>query len=176
MGRLVAAAVVVLAVIAAADGAWRVGQGERAAAPSAGTAAPAHGVVAGEALGHVAVGSFTRTRVVRQGREVLGPDDVAGAFPVERSGLIDIAHVAVAPDGTLVLAVWRFPWTGGVHPALQLWRNGRLVAAFPVPHGSFAGGLGFSADGRLVATYSSDRHRATLFDRSGRLEATILAG
>ena len=101
---------------------------------------------------------------------------MAGAFPVVRSGLVDIAHVAVAPDGTLVLAVWRFPWTGGVRTALQLWRKGRLVAAFPVPPGSFAGGLGFSADGRLVATYSSDRRSAKLFDRSGRLESSVLVG
>jgi hypothetical protein len=167
---------VVLAALAAADGLRRAGSGERGAARAAEVGPPVRAVAAGRALGHVAVGSFTRTSVVRQGREVLGSDEVADAFPGVREGTIDIAHVAVAPDGTLVLAVWRFPWTGGVRRALQLWHDGRLVAAFPVPAGSFAGGLGFSADGKLVATYSSDRRRATLFDRSGRLEASVLVG
>jgi hypothetical protein len=176
VGRLVVAAVVVLAAIAAADGARRANSGERSAERAAETGATAPELVAGEALGHVPVGSFTRTSVVRQGREVLGSDEVAAGFPVLRDGLIDIAHVAVAPDGTLVLAVYRFPWGGGMRPALQLWRDGRLVAAFTVPSGSFAGGLGFSADGALVATYSSDRRSATLFDRRGRRAASLLVG
>jgi hypothetical protein len=176
VGRLVVAAVVVLAAVAAVDGLRRAGSGERGEARAADVGPPVGGVVPGEALGHVAVGSFTRTSVVREGREVLGAAEIAAAFPVLREGTIDIAHVAAAPDGTLVLAVWRFPWSGGMRPALELWRDGRLVAAFSVPPGSFAGGLGFSADGTLVATYSSDRRTATLFDRSGRRQASVSLG
>jgi hypothetical protein len=176
VGRILVGAVVVLAAVAAADGLRHAGSDERGEARAADAGSPVREVVAARARGHVAVGSYTRTSVVRHGREVLGSDDVADAFPVVREGMIDIAHVAVAPDGTLVLAVWRFPWTGGMRRALQLWQGRRLVAAFLVPAGSFAGGLGFSADGKLVATYSSDRRRATLFDRSGRLEASVLLG
>jgi hypothetical protein len=176
LGRAVVVAVVVLAAVAAADGVRRVGSEqvvvrEEVQRPRAGMA-----LAPGRAQGHAAVadGRLTRTRVVRDGEEVLSREQIDAAFPAPLEGdLFDVAHVAVAPDGTLALAVYKFPTTGRVRAGIELWRGRRLVGAFPVPSGSFGGGIGFNEDGSLVATFSGARRQATLFARSGRWEAYV---
>jgi hypothetical protein len=175
----VVVAVLVLAAVAAADGVRRAGSEqvvvrEEAQRPRTGMA-----LAPGRAQGHAAVadGRLTRTRVVRDGEEVLSREQIDAAFPAPLEGdLFDVAHVAVAPDGTLVLAVYKFPPGRSVLGAIELWREERLVGAFPVPAGSFGGGIGFSENGSLVATFAGGRSQATLFDRGGRWEAYVPLG
>jgi hypothetical protein len=175
----VVAAVLLLAAIAAAD-AVRRADSERELHPVPLEAAPAPVLAAAGADGFTAAadGRLTRTRVVRYGQEVLSEDQVDNAFrvPLEESGTFDIAHLAVAPDGTLALAVYEFAGSGNVHAGIELWQGERLIGSFGVPPGSFAGGIGFSADGDLVAAFERGRRQATLFDRSGRREADVPLG
>jgi len=166
VARLVVAAVLVVAVVAAADAVRRsVTEQVVERLPQR----PAQQLLLrGDAAGFNAVGAFTRTSVVRAGREVLTAAQVDAAFPGPfPDEPFDIAHVAVAPDGMLVLAVYKFPYHEPAQAGIELWRGNELVGAFPVPDGSFAAGLGFSADGELVAMYSPQR-QATLYDRTGR--------
>jgi hypothetical protein len=164
--RLVVAAVLVVAVVGAAD-AVRRSVSEQVVERPPERPTPLL-LLRGDAEGFSAVGPFTRTSVVREGREVLTAAQVDAAFPAPFPGEpFDIAHVAVAPDGTLVLAVYKFPYHEPARAAIELWRGNELVGAFPVPDGSFAAGLGFSADGELVGMYSPER-QATLYDRAGR--------
>lgn len=166
MGRLVVAAVLVVAVVAAAD-AVRRSVGEQVVERLPDRPAPQL-LLRGDAHGFTAVGPFTRTSVVRDGKEVLSAAQVDAAFPGPfPDEPFDIAHVAVSPDGTLVLAVYKFPYHEPAQAGIELWRGSEFVGAFPVPDGSFAAGLGFSADGELVGMYSPER-QATLYDRSGR--------
>lgn len=174
MSRLLLAAVVVLVAVAAAD-AIRPGGKERVVAEaSERTAAPT--AVHRASSGYVAVGPFTRKRVLRHGREYLSADAIDAAFPsLDRGEPFDVSHLATAPDGTLALAVYRFPAKKPVEAAVELWRDRRLVAAFEVPAGSFGGGLGFAADGRLVATLLADGHSVMLFTRAGERAGSISA-
>lgn len=114
-------------------------------------------------------GPFLNKRVLRAGKEHLPAEAVERAFPVETDGPLDISKVAVAPDGTLVLAVYRFPLGRPAVGALQFWRGRRLVSAFEVPTGYFGGGLAFNRDGNLVAVFSHDGTLRGVYDRSGRL-------
>lgn len=169
------AAVLVLAVVAAADG-LRQGSADRAGARED-APPPGEPLLRGEVGEFAAVGTLTRTRVLRDGREVLSEEEIDEAFPAPLGGIpFDIAHVAVAPDRTLVLAVYKFPAVGPARAGIELWRGRELVGAFTVPPGSFGGGLGFSEDGRLVATYERDKRQATLYDRAGRWEAYVPVG
>jgi hypothetical protein len=175
LARLVVVAVLALAAVAAAD-AVRESSAEQV---TVGPDPPQQGLrpraPAGDTHGYVAVadGRLTKTRVVRQGEEVLSSNDLNRAFPVpfEEGGTFDIADLAVAPDGTLAVAVYKFPAAGAVHAGIELWKDDRLVASFEVPPGSFAGGIGFSSNGALVAAYAGDR--VTLFNRTGRPEASL---
>jgi hypothetical protein len=178
VGKLVVVAVLVIAAVAAADGVRRASS-ERAATqgPEARTE-PVARLVAGHPRGFVAVSDgLTRTRVVRAGEEVLGEQAIDAAFPAPLEGVhFDVAHVAVAPDGTLVLAIYKFPRPGRVQAGIELWRGKRLVGAFPVPAGSFGRGIGFDEGGDLVATFSRGDRKATLFDRAGRRAASLRLG
>ncbi|HEY3069668.1 MAG TPA: hypothetical protein VGJ34_05075 [Gaiellaceae bacterium] len=166
MSKVVVIAVLLLVAIAAAD-AFRPRPAERAVLPQAHAQAPV--VVHRATSGLIAVGAFTRKRVLRNGREYLSEEDVDAAFPAPLEGVpFDIAYVATAPDGTVVLAVYKFPELDPVQAALELWRDGRPLRAFSVPPGSFGGGIGFADDGRLVATLSSDGLLVHLFTRDGR--------
>ena len=178
MGKLVVVAVLVLAAVAAADGVRRMSSEEGAAAEPAGRRAPVARLVAGHARGFVAVSDgLTRNRVVRGGEEVLDEEAIDAAFPAPLEGVhFDVAHIAVAPDGTLVLAIYKFPRPGRAQAGIELWRGKRLVGAFPVPDGSFGGGIGFNLKGDLLATFSLGRRTATLFDRTGRREANVELG
>jgi hypothetical protein len=166
MTKLVVIAVLFLVAIAAAD-AFRPKAGEHALSSEPHEQAPV--VVHRATSGLIAVGAFTRKRVLRNGREYLSEEEVDAAFPAPLLGVpFDIAYVATAPDGTVVLAIHKFPAAGPAQAAIELWRDGRPLRAFIVPPGSFGGGIGFADDGRLVATLSSDGLLVRLFRRDGR--------
>jgi hypothetical protein len=163
--KLVVLGLVVLSAIAAAD-AFR-GEGEERTVSNQTTTTITHALV-GPAPQYVAAGDGMRTHVNRNGREFLTEAQIDAAFPAPLEGLpFDIAHTAVAPDGTLALAVYKLPPTGPIRAAVELWRSGELVKAFIVPTGAFGGGLGFTSDGRHVATVTPDGHTAVLFSRAG---------
>jgi hypothetical protein len=165
MTKLVVLAVLVLTAVAAAD-AFRPAARERQVAQPAGRATPV--VVHHASPGFLTVGALTRKRVLRNGREYLSEEEVDSAFPLSLRGTpFDIAYVASAPDGTVALAVYKFPEIGAAQAAVELWRGDRLVSFFRVPSGVFAGGLGFDSEGRLVATLSSDGLLVHLFTRDG---------
>jgi hypothetical protein len=172
MTRLVVAAVAVVVIVAAAD-TIRPKPDERSMprARAAPVAAVTHPVSSG-----FVVGRRTRTRVLHDGREYLSAEQVDHAFPAAVEGEpFEIAYVASAPDGTLVLAVYKFPEDGAPLAALELWRDRRLIRSFQVPDGSFGGGLGFTSDGRLIATLVSDGLHVRLFTRGGRPAGTAKA-
>jgi hypothetical protein len=174
MTRLVLAAVVVLVAVAAADAIRPQSKEAPVAEASERTAVPR--AVHRSSSGYVAVGDFTRKRVLRHGKEYLSTESIDAAFPSLDSGEpFDISHLATAPDGTLALAIYRFPAKQPVEAAVELWRERRLVAAFAVPPGSFGGGLGFADEGRLVATLLADGHSVVLFTRTGKRVGSVSA-
>ena len=171
MSRLVVAAVVFLAAVAVAD-AMRA----RAPAPSREPTVTvvtlnSHGVIRDDASESISR-QFVETHILRSGRVVLTPEQIAHAFPAELGGRLEIRDIATAPDGTLVVVAVRSPRGRPARGALEFWRDGRLRSAFTVAAAQLDGGLGFSSDG-LVALYSSDRTRATLFDGKGKAVARV---
>jgi hypothetical protein len=118
-------------------------------------------------------GDLFRNNVVRSGNRFLSTDEVAAAFPGESENPIDVSKIAVAPDGTLVLGVYRFRPGLSAEGAVQLWKGRRLVGAFLVPPGYFGGGFAFSRDGALIATLSYDGALNGVFDREGRLVSAL---
>lgn len=167
--RLVVVAVFVLAAAAAGD-AFRGGGAEEAARGTAEPDGPARAtrLVVGNRHPFVAAGPFLQKRVLRRGREFLSAEAVERAFPGGVEGPLDISKVAVAPDRTLVLAVYRFPPGRPAVGALQFWRDRSVVGAFQVPPGFFGGGLAFNHDGSLVALFSHDGQLRGVYDRHGR--------
>ncbi|MBD0291566.1 MAG: hypothetical protein ICV74_09950 [Thermoleophilia bacterium] len=170
--RLVVAAVFVLAAAAAGDAFRPAGGTDAPARPAAGSPS---GSVAGVPRSgrertprYVGEGSFLRKSVVRGRREYLSAEAVEDAFPGSATGPIDISKIAVAPDGTLVLAVYRFPAGQPAVGAVQFWRHRRLVGAFVVPPGFFGGGMAFDRTGALVALFSRDGALRGVYDRAGR--------
>lgn len=167
MSKLVVVGVFVLAAVATAD-AFRDPPRERSASGKA-AAVQERLVVHHASSGLVAVGAFTRKRVLRNGREYLSAEAVDAAFPAPLGGIpFDIAYVAGMSDGTVALGVYKFPADGPARAAIELWRDRKLVSAFRVPDGMFAGGLGFAEHGRLVAALSADGLLVHLFTRDGR--------
>jgi hypothetical protein len=112
-------------------------------------------------------GGFLPSHVVRGADEVLSAAAVAEAFPSFEEGPTEILHLAVAPDGTLVLAVRRFPSNHQLLGALELWRGDRLVATWAVPPRWFAGGIGFVRPGGRIAVFGLDGGLAAVYDRRG---------
>lgn len=168
--RIVVGAVLVLAAAAAGDA--LVGGAEQAAvAPTArdreggreetGFALAREGTYEGD-------GRYLETRVLRAGREHLSAEAVAAAFPGAEGGLIDILRVAVAPDGTLVLGIIRFPPGLRAQSGVELWRGRRLRGAFIVEPGSFGGGFAFDRAGELIALFSHDGALRGVYDLHGR--------
>ena len=173
MTRIVLVAVVVLAAIAAADALRPDGKDK---VVTQGPAVPAHTIVHRSSSGYIAVGPYTRKEVLRHGREYLSSGSVDAAFPSPDTGEpFDISHVAAAPDGTLALAVYRFPAKEPAQAGIELWRQGQLLDAFQVPAGAFGGGLGFADGGRLVATLLADGHSVLLFSREGKPVGSLSA-
>jgi hypothetical protein len=159
-GRLVVLAVVALAAIAAADGV-RGGGGEPRL-----PAARQPAVELLDAGGFVSAGK-PRTRVLHKGRLYLTAEQIADAFPPPLEAVLySIGHVASAPDGTVALAIYNFGTIGSPRNVIELWRDGRLVHTFPVPPGTFGGGIGFTKDGQLGAR-APRGNRTTLFPTGG---------
>jgi hypothetical protein len=166
--RLLLGAVVLLAVVAAADS-LRPKRAQPVDPQAAAAVERTTTVVHESSAGYVAVGAFTRKQILRHGRAYLSASSIDAAFPGGEAGdPFDISHLATAPDGTLALGVYRFPAKEPAEAAIELWRSGRLVDAFSVPPGSFGGGLGWAAHGRLVATVLADGLTVVLFSRSGK--------
>jgi hypothetical protein len=148
VNRLLAAAAVVVAVVAAADAL----RGTLARpVPAAAPAVSAPIFVRGTTGGLRAVGDPFRTRVIDPaGRPYLSRSAIADAFPVAGDGPTDVEAVAFSPKGTLVLGVRRFPLVGRWRAALEIWRDRHLAASVPVRSGAFSGGLAFTRGGGLV--------------------------
>jgi hypothetical protein len=168
MTKLVVIAVLALAALATAD-AFRT----RAGTSPGGESIPARTekriVHPLTSSGFSAGGETIHNRVLLNGREHLSPSQIAEAFPTPLPGaLFSIAYVAVDEDGTLVVAIYGFPRPGEAADGIEIWRHGRLQASFLVPVGTFGGGVGFAAQGRLVAGLSGDGLVVHLFTRRGR--------
>jgi hypothetical protein len=166
MPRLIVLGVVVLAAAAAVDAIKR--QSPERASTQPGPTQPAGRLLGEDPTEYVAGGRRMRTRVLRNGREYLSREALDKAFPVPAEGILDIAHLASAPDGTLAVAIYKFPGTGGIRRGVELWQRGRLMSAFAVPPGSFGNGLAFAADGELVAVLPARDRPPIFFDRLGR--------
>jgi hypothetical protein len=181
MNRLLVVAVVCLAALAAGD-ALRGGDDAtppraRVAEPAATEPAAPETSTSGSAGQSVLVparrtelrtaGGVLPSHVVRGADEVLSATAVAEAFPSFSDGPTEILHLAVAPDGTLVLAVRRFPSNHELEGALELWRGDRLVATWAVPPRWFAGGLAFVRPGGHIAVFGLDGGLAAVYDRRG---------
>jgi hypothetical protein len=167
MSRLLVVAVLSLAALAAAD-ALRDTASSEPPAPRAAEPRQRATLVRAPALPYTTDGPYLKKRVLYAGREYLSAEAVEEAFPVEVEGPLDISRMSVAPDGTVVLAVYRFPLHGPARGAIELWHRRRLVAAFPVPTGYFGGGVAVSRDARYVATFSYDGQIRGIYDRTGR--------
>ena len=106
VSRLVILAVLVLAAVAAADS-FRAEANERVVPART----QGQRLVGNPAPQYVAKGGAMHTRVNRRGRPYLSAADIDAAFPAPLEGLpFDVAHLAVGPDGTLALAVYKFLW------------------------------------------------------------------
>jgi hypothetical protein len=81
---------------------------------------------------------------------------------------LDILRLAVAPDGTLVLGVIRFPPGRRAQSGVELWQGRRLRGAFLVGPGSFGGGFAFDRAGTLLALFSADGALRGVHDLDGR--------
>jgi hypothetical protein len=164
ISRLVVLAVLALAAIAAAEAVRQPG-----AARVVQAAEPQEPLELRPDFGRYrAVGALVRTRVLRDGEPYLGRAEIDAGFPGSLRGIpYSIAGLAVAPDRTLAVAVYKFPTAESPRNAIELWRDGRLLGAFTVPPGTFGAGLAFTADGRIAAVSAHDG-RATLFERDGR--------
>jgi hypothetical protein len=146
-GRLLVFAVAALAAIAVAD----TVRGRGPSTERELLTAPPPAVGLHDAGGFAAAGK-PRSRVLRNGRLYLTAEQIDDAFPPPLEGvLFDIGHVASAPDGTVALAIYNFGTAGPPRNVIELWRDGRLVDAFPVPPGTFGGGIGFTENGQLGA-------------------------
>jgi hypothetical protein len=89
------------------------------------------------------------------------------AFPGRRPASLAVSKVAVAEDDLVAIGVSHVPGDLPAAAAIELWKGERLVRAFSVPAGSFARGLWFADDDRLVAAIGWDG-RGYLYDRDGR--------
>jgi hypothetical protein len=168
MTKVVVIAVLALAALATAD-AFRL----RAATPAgdeSSVAPPKEKIVHPKtSSGFSAGGENIHNRVLLNGREHLSPSQLEAAFPTPLpGGLFSIAHLAADEDGTLVVAIYGFPRPGEAADGIEIWRHGRLESSFLVPVGTFGGGVGFAAEGRLVAGLSGDGLVVHLFTRRGR--------
>jgi hypothetical protein len=193
MTRVLVAGVVLLAALASGDAlrdavsggsAIAVGESERApdSAPIGGARVRAAVLVPPRETQLRTTGGLIQTRVVAGSREVLGEEEIARAFPASLPGPTEIVEFALAPDGSLVLALRRFPAAHRLLGAIEVWElertrpttrpTWRLRAAWPVAPRQFAGGLGFvspddrlalfGADGSITAVYPLDGMPAEL--------------
>lgn len=155
IGRLLTLAIVGLAAVATVD-TVRGGRPSQAV-PVARPAAVLH-----DAGGFTAAGK-PPTRVLHKGRLYLAADEILEAFPPPLEGVqFAIGDVASGPDGTVAVAIYNFGTVGPAMNVIEIWRDGRLVGAFPVSPGTFGGGIGFTKEGQLGAR-APRGNRTTLF-------------
>jgi hypothetical protein len=170
MTRVVVAAVAVLVAVAALDAVRHGVDGEpspEARRPEARLTSwridrgpPPCRTLVRDACGRYVV---TGGAVRRSGEPFLGHDSLAGAFPSSPHGRVEAVRVADGHGDLLAVAVRDVAGRG----AIEVWHDGGAVAgAFPLAPAEFAGGVGFSPGGHLVATYDA-RGRATLYDLRG---------
>lgn len=101
--------------------------------------------------------------VHRSGKPFLGPRSLGAAFPRSPYGRVEAVRVAEGHGDLLAVAVRDMAGRG----AVELWdEEGGFAGAFAVAPAAFAGGLGFSPGGHLVAVFD-DRGIATLYDPQG---------
>ena len=168
MTKLIVAAVLVLAGAAAADAVRNLERRDTRRVAAEEWSLQRARLVPTEAARFTAAGPSLKKRILRDGREYLSAAAIEDAFPVPVQGPIDISKVAVAPNGTLVLAIHRFPPQGEARGAVEVWKGRTFAGGFGVPTGYFGGGLAVNRDGSLVATFSYDGQLRGIFDRTGR--------
>jgi hypothetical protein len=101
--------------------------------------------------------------VRRSGEPFLGARSLGAAFPRSPHGRVEAVRVADGHGDLLAVAVRDLAGRG----AIEVWHDsGAVAAAFPLGPADFAGGLGFSPGGHLVAAYDAGG-RATLYDFRG---------
>ena len=116
---------------------------------------------------------YAQEHVVQSGRVVLTPEQIDRGFPAPLSGPFTIQDLIVERDGTIAVAVVRFPPARQPRGAIEFWRKGRFVGGFTLPAELLSDGLGLSPGGRYLATYSAGHTRATFFDRRGNRVASV---
>ena len=178
MTRVVVAAVAVIAVVAALDGVRKAVGGDETPAARRPTARltswridrgppPCRSLVP-DACGLYLVSGES---VARSGRPFLDARLLADGFPRAPRGRVQALRVADGHGDLLAVAVRDMAGRG----AIELWRDdGRFAGAFALHPAAFAGGLGFSPGGHLVAAYD-ERGRATLYDLRGN-EVAVAGG
>jgi hypothetical protein len=168
LSRAVVAAVALLAVVAAGDALRSAGQAEPEASPREGRLTswridrgppPCRSLVPDACGRYLVLGGS----VERSGKRFLGAGLLAGAFPRSPHGRVEAVRVADGHGDVLAVAVRDLAGRG----AIEVWRDdGGFAGAFALAPAEFAGGLGFSPGGHLVAAYD-ERGRATLYDLNG---------
>ena len=169
MTKLVAAAVASIAVLAVADAvrqAVRAGSSPEPRRPHARLTSwridrgppPCRSLVR-DACGRYRVAGGA---VERSGRPHLDARLLGGAFPGDPAGRVRAVRLADGFGGSLAVAVRDSSGRG----AVEIWRRRRIVGSVPLAPSAFAGGLGFSPGGHLVAAFDA-RGRPTLYDLRG---------
>ena len=173
--RVVVAAVLVLALVAATDAVRRIARADAGgeSAPVASARVTRADVAVSDRAEFATAGPRLPDRVLRRGRAFLGSEAIAAAFPTAVGGPVHVAQLAAAPNGTLALGVYRFPSSRPMQGAIELWRGRRLLGAFTVPSGYFGGGVALDRNGAFVATFSPDGRLRGVFDRDGRRQTRL---
>jgi hypothetical protein len=96
--------------------------------------------------------------LLRDGEVVLREQELARGFPADGEGPLDVVGYDTRPDGLLAVVAVRFESGRRPRRLLQLWREGRLEAAIPLPELGLPAGYGrlgehveFGPTGREVA-------------------------
>jgi hypothetical protein len=84
---------------------------------------------------------FTAT-LLRDGDVALDEEELAGAFPADSDGPLDVVGYDVSPDGLLAVVTVRFESGRRPRRLLQLWRDDRLEQAILLPELTLPAGTG----------------------------------
>lgn len=80
--------------------------------------------------------------LLRDGEVLLGEEELEQGFPADGEGPIDVVGYDVRADGLLAVVAVRFESGRRPRRLLQLWREGRLEAAIPLPELGLPAGYG----------------------------------
>jgi len=125
--------------------------------------------------------------LLRDGKILLGADELARGFPADGEGPLDVVGYDARPDGLLAVVAVRFESGRLPRRLLQLWRARRLEEVVPLPELGLPAGYGrlgerveFGPTGREVAVAFAGRGRqmvvVDLRTRSLALEPTSQHG